>query len=339
MKSIVIGFDTSNYRTSSAAVTVEGEILMNSRLLLPVETGERGLRQSEAVFAHLKQMRKVVEPLRSAVKNGRVVAVCVSTKPRNSEESYMPVFQVGDAIGRSLAAAMDVPCFFSDHQWGHIRAAQHGTNLENKKDFLAFHLSGGTTDLLSVQGETLTELGKSLDLHAGQLVDRIGVEMGLPFPAGEEMEKLAVNGQCTGILGCSMTDDDLNCHFSGAETRAIRLLRNKSIRKEDLALEIYDLLARTVNRMLKAGMRETGLKDALIAGGIASSELFREMLLSRCCASSPAMNLFFGAPEYSGDNAVGIALIGADRFKKTKNISLREQESREYGGTNDSTDS
>ncbi len=316
MKTIVLGFDTSNYRTSAAAVTAEGEILLNSRKLLPVAEGERGLRQSEALFAHVKQLREVMEPLRDIAGDGTIAAAAASARPRGREDSYMPVFQAGETMARGLAAALDIPCYLTDHQTGHIRAAAWGTELDGREDFLALHLSGGTTELLEKRGETLRDIGGSLDLHAGQLVDRAGVAMGLPFPSGEELERLALQGLSEARLGCSMEQGDLYCHFSGAETRVQQWIREGSMRREDISREIYDLLGRTVARMLLAGQKKTGLREALIAGGVASSALFRRTLEERLSRSRSGLRIYFGNPELSGDNAVGVALTGADRLRQ-----------------------
>ncbi len=317
MKNIVLGFDTSNYRTSAAAVTTEGEILINSRKLLPVGKGQRGLRQSEALFAHVKQLREVILPLRENASRFRIAATAASSRPRNAEDSYMPVFQAGETMACGIASVLDVPCILTDHQSGHVRAAAWGTVLDGQDDFLALHLSGGTTELLEKRGEKLTRIGGSLDLHAGQLVDRAGVAMGLPFPSGEALEVMARQGKAEGRLGCSMESDNLFCHLSGAETRVQQWIRGGKLGREDIAREIYDLLVRTVSRLMDAGAKKTGLKDILIAGGVASSALFREMLSERRAKNRTEVRICFGQAELSGDNAVGVALIGADRLKKS----------------------
>ncbi len=310
-KPVVLGFDTSNYRTSVAAVTLDGEILVNHRELLPVPEGERGLRQSDAVFAHIRQLRNCEEELRDRLKNAQIAAVAASTKPRDGEASYMPVFQAGYTAGSLLAAALDVPFFETTHQHGHLAAAIHGTALEDSGRLLAVHLSGGTTDLLVLDGGKITQIGGSADLHAGQLVDRAGVEMGLPFPAGEELEKLAVRGQCESRIGCSMDNGGLICHLSGAETRVRQWIREGNLSREDIAREIYDVLARTLIRMLQAGNERTGISSALITGGVAASALLRQMLEDRRKKARNCPELVFAKPEMSGDNAVGVALIGA----------------------------
>ena len=313
-KPAVIGFDTSNYRTSVAAVTLDGEFPVNHRELLPVPEGERGLRQSDAVFAHIRQLRNAEKELREAAAGLRIVAVAASTRPGDGEASYMPVFQVGHTAGSLLAAALNVPFFETTHQRGHLAAAAFGTALEDRGEFLAVHLSGGTTDLLEVRGDTVIRLGGSADLHAGQLVDRTGVEMGLPFPSGEALEAIAVKGKSEGLLGCSLEDGDLTCHLSGAETKACRWIREGRLPPENIAREVYDLLARTLIRMLRAGAEKTGLREALITGGVASSALLRQMLKERRGKTRGCPGIVFGRPEMSGDNAAGVALIGRRRY-------------------------
>ena len=306
----VIGFDTSNYRTSAAVVTLDGEILADYRELLPVSVGERGLRQSEAVFTHVRQLRNCEELIRPRADEIRIAAVAASVKPRDGEDSYMPVFQVGHTVGSVLAAALNVPFYETTHQRGHLAAALHETALEGEEKMLALHLSGGTTDLLKVDGESITRLGGSADLHAGQLVDRAGVAMGLPFPSGEALEALAVRGKSEGRLGCSMEAGDLVCHLSGAETKVRQWIANGETTPEDIAREIYDLLARSVVRMLKAGAKATGFSKALVTGGVASSPLLRQLLEERRKKTAGCPDTVFGKPERSGDSAVGVALIG-----------------------------
>ncbi len=313
-RAAVVGFDTSNYRTSVAAVTLDGEILVNYRELLPVPKGERGLRQSDAVFAHIRQLRDCESLLRTALRGARIAAVAASTKPADGETSYMPVFQAGYTAGNLLAAFLDVPFYETTHQRGHLSAALHGTKLEDCEQLLAIHLSGGTTDLLVADTDSVTRIGGSADLHAGQLVDRAGVEMGMGFPSGEELEALAVRGKSEGRLGCSMEDNDLTCHLSGAETKVRQWIREGSLSREDIAREIYDLIARTLIRMLRAGKEKTGIGSALITGGVAASDLLRHIMAERYAKARGCPELVFGKPEMSGDNAVGVALIGARRI-------------------------
>ena len=307
---LALGLDTSCY-TTSVALCAADAFPRQERRLLPVPKGERGLRQSEAVFAHVRQMPEVLLPLLQALPEP-VSCVCASRSPRDGEDSYMPVFQVGVSHGQALAAALNVPFYTTTHQRGHIAAAKYGSGLE-KGMFLALHLSGGTTDVLLTDGEALTPVGTSCDLHAGQLVDRIGVALGLPFPAGPHLEKLARQGTCQSRVPVSM--DGLNCHLSGAEARLLQMIHTGE-GPEDIAAEVYGALCRTVLRLLSAAAEETGARDVLLAGGVMSSLLMREMLLERNEKRRLGLRLYFGRPEFSGDNAVGVALIGLERLRR-----------------------
>ena len=315
MRRVVIGFDTSCYTTSVAAVTVEGEVIASCRRLLPVKLGERGLRQSEGVWHHVRALPERLEELASHIRGCEIAAVCVSARPRDEADSYMPVFHAGDAQGRGLAAMLGVPCFFTTHQRGHIAAARVDSGVVDG-DLLAVHLSGGTTEILSLVGQELTLLGGTLDLHAGQVVDRTGVALGLPFPAGPHLEQLAVQGRSESRLTMTTRNGGLNCHLSGAETQVQRWIASGELPREDIAREVYDLLSRTVARMICAAAEKTGIRQVLIAGGVSSSALFRELVTDRICRRDRNLRVCFGKPEYSGDNAVGTALIGAQMLRE-----------------------
>ena len=309
---LALGLDTSCYTTSAALCSQEGAPIQ-ARRLLPVPVGERGLRQSEAVFAHVRQISDVLLPLLEKA-DAPIACVCASASPRDGEESYMPVFQVGVSHGKALAAALKVPFYTTTHQRGHVAAARYGTGLEAEK-FIALHLSGGTTDVLSVSGESISPLGTSEDLHAGQLVDRVGVALGLPFPCGPHLEALARKGICENRVPVSM--EGLNCHLSGAEAHLMRLIAAGES-PENVAAEVYGLLCRTVLRLLHAAAEKTGVREMLLAGGVASSLLLRDMLTERNARRRTGLRLYFGRPEFSGDNAVGTALIGLEKLQKEK---------------------
>ena len=321
MKPAFIGFDTSNYRTSVACVTLDGEILFNSRELLSVPQGSRGLRQEEAVFQHVRRLKKTAPALRD-LPGVRIAAVCASVRPRDPDDSYMPVFEVGAAAGSLVAATERVPFYETTHQRGHLEAAMLHTGIDREQPMIALHLSGGTTELLRVSGNDVELIGGSLDLHAGQLVDRTGVAMGLPFPAGPALEELAEKGQANGRLGVSMEQGDLFCHFSGAEAAVFRWISNQALPEENIAREVFDFLARTVARMIAAGAEAAGARQVLLAGGIASSALFRKLLSGRIRNSGSSLRLIYGDPELCGDNAAGVALIGRNCY--LREYSLKE---------------
>lgn len=309
----VLGIDTSCYTTSAALVSVEGEILASSRRLLTVQEGERGLMQSQALFQHVKNLPLMIENVLSEAGGTTVCAVSASVRPRPAEDSYMPVFRAGESQARAAAALLCVPFYPVSHQEGHIRAAVVDSGIAERRPFLALHLSGGTTEVLLCEEAGITRIGGSLDLHAGQLVDRVGVRMGLPFPSGPSLERLAVREKPQGRIGVAIKGT--NCNMAGAENKAVHWLEQGEMSREQIAAEIYDFLCRTFLRLIKAACEETGCGQALLAGGVASSALLREMLTGRARRQKIGCRLCFARPELSADNAVGVALLGAEALQ------------------------
>ena len=317
---VVLGMDTSCYTTSAALAAVSGRIVASSRRLLTVEAGERGLMQSQGLFQHVKNLPDMISDVMRKAPQTEIVAVSASTRPRPAQESYMPVFRAGESQARAAAALLCVPFYPVSHQEGHVRAAMVDSGIDPAQPFLALHLSGGTTEILLREAGNLTLLGGSLDLHAGQLVDRTGVRMNLPFPAGPSLEKLAMEGarqgKTQGLIGVSVRGVD--CCMAGAENKVARWLDEGEMSREQIAAEVFDFLSRTIERQIEAACERTGCHQALLAGGVASSLLLREMLTVRAKKRRLNCRLCFARPELSGDNAVGVALLGAEMFKNDK---------------------
>lgn len=309
-----LGLDTSCYTTSVAAVDQAGSIVAAQRRLLLVAPGERGLRQQEMVFQHLRNLPELIHNLMKELPaQARIAACAASLRPRPEEQSYMPAFSVGDGFGRALADAMRVPFFGTSHQQGHIAAALLGSGLESP-EFMALHLSGGTTELLRIAGEEIACIGGTQDISFGQLVDRTGVALGLPFPAGPNLEALARQALERGKAlpdrpGVSVRG--LSCSASGAEAELLR----GDMEPAGTALAVYSFLVRSTLRLLEAGRAATGMERALLFGGVASSLLFRDLLRERIIKRRSKMQIFFGRSELSGDNAVGVAHIALQKYK------------------------
>lgn len=316
----VLGVDTSCYTTSCALVTPDGKILASSRRLLTVEAGARGLMQSQGLFQHVKNLPQMVQNVMTDVPDAEICAVCASTRPRPAEDSYMPVFRAGESQARAAASLLRVPFYPASHQEGHVRAAMVDSGIDENQPFLALHLSGGTTEILLCDAGKLILLGGSLDLHAGQLVDRTGVRMNMPFPAGPSLEKLAMKGTAQGLIGVSIKG--VNCNMAGAENKINRFIDENNMPPEQIAAEVFDFLCRSISRMIAAASEQTGAKQALLAGGVASSTLLRSMLLNRAKKTRLNCRLCFAHPELSGDNAVGVALLGAQMFNQEQNTIL-----------------
>ncbi|MDR0928837.1 MAG: O-sialoglycoprotein endopeptidase [Oscillospiraceae bacterium] len=314
---LFLGLDTSCYTTSVALCRSDAAdgVFLQQRRLLTVPEGARGLSQSDMVFQHATRLPELIEALfdmqRAEWPDARLCGIAVSARPRPAADSYMPAFRVGEGYARSLAAAMNLPFVRTTHQQGHLRAARVGTDLRGNTPFLAVHLSGGTTEVLQADAETCILLGGTRDLHAGQLIDRIGVRLGLGFPAGAQLEALAARGQAQGRLKTSVSE--LSCHFSGAEAEALRWIEAGGLPPEDVAAEVFACVARTVSRLIVKAAAETGINEVLLGGGVASSYIIRAQIIERVAARRRAMRLHFARPDLAGDNAVGVALIGMEQ--------------------------
>ena len=300
-----IGIDTSNY-TTSAALVKDGRVEVNSKKLLPVRPGELGLRQSDAVFHHVQQIGDVLAPVLSAC--GPVRAVGVSTRPRAVEGSYMPCFTVGAAVARALAMSHRVPLHTFSHQQGHIAAALYSAGQLSllKEKFLVFHVSGGTTEaLIATPGEDGAPCARlaasSLDLKAGQAVDRVGGMLGLPFPAGPYLEELAV--QWTEKVRVRPSMKGADCSLSGVENRC-RAMLEAGHPKEEIARYCLEYIRASLEAMCAALLKETGPLPVVFSGGVMSNSILREALTQRFGA-------WFAQPAFSADNAAGVAVLTA----------------------------
>ena len=315
MTRLVLGIDTSCY-TTSVALAGDGRVVASWRKLLTVKEGERGLRQSEGLFQHVNALPGMVEGLMKEVGSVEIAAVCASSRPRDVDDSYMPVFLAGVSLGKSVASILGVPFFETCHQKGHVRAAMVDSGIE-KGEFIAMHLSGGTTETLFVdENLNISLLGGSDDLHAGQFVDRVGVKMGLSFPAGPHLEEMAVKGTSRSLFKLSHKDG--HCSFSGAEAEAMRLIEKGGMSNEDIAAEVYNYLARAITWLLMDAFEKTNAKQALLAGGVASSRLLRKLVRERCRKKGVNQKICWAKPELSGDNACGVALIGEEMLVSAK---------------------
>ena len=297
MRALSIGFDTSNYTTSCAVF--DGMMGENSGRLLDVPEGALGLRQSDALFSHVKRLPEVFEGLDL---DGRVVSVAASSQPREEPGSYMPCFLAGVCQAKVLAAALHVPYFEFSHQQGHIAAAAWSAGRYELLDapHLAWHLSGGTTELLYVtpkgSGVTCEIIGGTSDVSAGQVIDRAGQMLGIGFPSGRALDDAAVSCGKGGFY-CPKTEG-LSFSLSGVEHKAKSMIEKGAL-CEDAAYFVLMSVAKTVEAVTKRALSECGDIPVLFSGGVSSSRLLRGVLDFG----------IFAAGAYSVDNALGVAIL------------------------------
>lgn len=305
-----LGIDTSNYTTSVALINDDFSV-MQEKKLLPVKSGQKGLRQSDAVFHHTKQISELIENLFKD-KDIKPVSIGVSNKPTTAEGSYMPCFLVGETIAHSIGAIMNVPVFTTSHQVGHVLAGIVSSKKFSLLDtpFIAFHVSGGTTDCLlcTPNSNTLLDISMvatSLDLKGGQAVDRVGISLGLDFPCGKDLEKLALLSKKH--FKIKPTIKDGNCCLSGLENLCNKMLSNGEP-YEDISMYCLEYIYQTIKAMTSYALNKLGNMPILYVGGVMSNSIIRKKL-------SKDFNCNFAEPNLSCDNAVGVSLYALKKFK------------------------
>ena len=300
-----LGIDTSNYTTSAAAF--DGRDGVNRSRLLDVAPGQLGLRQSDALFSHVKRLPVLMEQLFSAVSPGEIQAVAVSTRPRAVEGSYMPCFLAGVAVAKSLAAALGVPCHEVSHQQGHVAAALWSAGRMDLMDkpHLAWHLSGGTTELLSITPEgknvRAEKIGGTSDISAGQIMDRTGKLLALPFPAGKALDQLS---QGVDVKPFRVKTQGLTFSLSGLENQVAAFYQRTNSPEETAAFAVSSVCD-VVLRTTREAQKQYPSLEVVFSGGVASN-----VTLRRVCGFG-----VFAAPQFSTDNAMGVAVL-AERLSQ-----------------------
>lgn len=303
-----LGIDTSNYTTSAAIYNSSLDCIIQKKKLLPVKSGQLGLRQSDAVFHHTKQLPEIIEKLFSEDISSDICCVSASARPRNEKGSYMPCFLCGEGFARSYSAISKIPLYTTSHQIGHILAALYSAGCLElvEKKFIAFHVSGGTTDCLLCEPDSadiikVKQISSSLDLKAGQAVDRVGLMLGLDFPCGRELEKLALNCEKP-LKKIKPVLKDGNCCLSGIENKCLEMIKN-GISAESTARFCLDFIADTISGMTENAFEKYGKLPLIYAGGVMSDMIIQNILSQR-------FEAFFAKPDFSCDNAAGTAIYG-----------------------------
>ena len=318
---MILGIDTSCYTTSIALISETGDLLADNRIMLRVESGTKGLQQSAAVFQHIQNLPQVLEGLQGQP----LQAIAVSFRPRPVEGSYLPVFKVGASFGEAAAKLLKIPLIPTSHQEGHIRAGLFNntgpdSSFDTSRPFLAWHLSGGTTELLMVRpfagderkkyaGYQIQKVGGSSDLQVGQFIDRVGVGLGLEFPAGPALEELALASGTEAMLPISHRD--LYLSFSGPAAAAERAI-SSGCPGPDLARQVFNCICKGILQVSLLAAQKYQVHSFLLVGGVASSRLIRDRFSLE--GRNYGIHFEFGHKELSGDNAAGVALIGYDHL-------------------------
>lgn len=316
----VLGIDTSAYTTSIAIVNKNtNEVVFNKRKILDVSLGEKGLRQQEAVFMHIKNIQEIFDEIECDLSCVKIVSV--SSRPRNMENSYMPVFVVGRNYAKVIAKTLNCEYIEYSHQENHIAASLIYDYKIVEKDIMAVHLSGGTTEFLYTQknlkGYGSKIVGGTKDITFGQLIDRIGVHMGFKFPCGIHMEEYlekksekckedSVDKFVIRKIKTPKIQNKSYINLSGMENFYKKLYDQNIYTKEEIILSIFEYTKESIVAVINELKKLYNFNFLIISGGVIANNYIRENIkkyMQDICI------LIFPLKEYSSDNAIGTAFL------------------------------
>ncbi len=301
MKNYSLGIDTSCYTTSIAIVDGSGEIVLDKRIPLKVKAGQRGLRQSEAFYQHVVNLPALFE--KASIYSNSIAIVSASSKPRNIKDSYMPVFNAGTAFAKTISSLLSLPLSFFSHQEGHIYSLLPESKINCGSAFYVVHLSGGTAEIMKVSsqnGRISTKIiGGSLDITAGQLIDRLGVRLGHGFPAGRALDKIASAEKAKDSYRTSVKNGYFN--FSGVENIYEKDI-SRGTNPDEIICKVFKCISQTLSKSFNN--LDIADKPILMTGGVSASHFLKKTLCDKFAS------IHFGPAELCTDNAVGIARMG-----------------------------
>ena len=311
---IILGIDTSCYTTSIAAISLDKRVILNEKIMLKVKENERGLRQSEAVFQHVNNLGELGEKINDIIKSYNIKGICVSSKPRPIDKSYMPVFTVGQNFAKLIKSMINTPLYETSHQENHIEASLFTNKLKNTKKFISVHMSGGTTEILLVNKKenhyNIEIVGGSKDISFGQLIDRIGVKLGYKFPAGKYIDENAINCREKIEQGLKTSVKEGYMNLSGLENQTIKLIDKRN--NQYISKLVLDSVVKNMYKSLLYISEKYKIDEIVFAGGVSASKYVSEKLSYELKRQN--IYAYFTNSQYATDNAIGCAIIGLNKF-------------------------
>jgi N6-L-threonylcarbamoyladenine synthase len=313
---LILSFESSCDETSAAVCEcdTDGLRIRSNIIASQVETHRLygGVVPEIASRAHCDAISGIT---REALDTAGVVLSDIDAIAVTNTPGLIGALLVGVSFAKSLAFANNIPLVPVNHIKGHT-AANYFNHPELKPPFLALVASGGHTSLIRVKDYTTYEtIGRTRDDAIGEAFDKVGRVMGLPYPGGAEMDRLASLGNPDAVKfpSAAVTGDNLDFSFSGLKTAVINYLHNceqkgVSYNREDIAASFTAAVVSSVIKKLDMACESTGLTDIVLAGGVAANSHLRAALTDFCKRHKygfymPPLNL-------CGDNAAMIAAQG-----------------------------
>ncbi|MCC3704188.1 tRNA (adenosine(37)-N6)-threonylcarbamoyltransferase complex transferase subunit TsaD [Rouxiella badensis] len=319
----VLGIETSCDETGIAIYDTENGLLANqlySQVKLHADYG--GVVPELASRDHV---RKTLPLIKEALKEANLSAADIDGVAYTAGPGLVGALLVGATIGRSLAFAWNVPAIPVHHMEGHLLAPMLEDNPP-EFPFVALLVSGGHTQLISVTGiGEYTLLGESIDDAAGEAFDKTAKLLGLDYPGGPLLSKMAQQGVAGRFtFPRPMTDrPGLDFSFSGLKTFAANTIRgneNDAQTHADIARAFEDAVVDTLAIKCKRALEQTGFKRLVMAGGVSANRTLRSKLAE--VMEKRGGEVFYARPEFCTDNGAMIAYAGMVRLKTSANTDL-----------------
>ncbi|MBS9432997.1 tRNA (adenosine(37)-N6)-threonylcarbamoyltransferase complex transferase subunit TsaD [Photorhabdus hainanensis] len=319
----VLGIETSCDETGIAIYDDKAGLLANqlySQIKLHADYG--GVVPELASRDHI---RKTVPLIQAALKEAGLTRKDIDAVAYTAGPGLVGALLVGATIGRSLAFAWDVPAIPVHHMEGHLLAPMLEDNSP-EFPFVALLVSGGHTQLISVTGIGKYELlGESIDDAAGEAFDKTAKLLGLDYPGGPILSRMAQKGEAGSfVFPRPMTDrPGLDFSFSGLKTFAANTIHSNSDDEQtraDIARAFEDAVVDTLAIKCKRALEQTGFKRLVMAGGVSANRTLRtkmEEVMAKLDGE-----VFYARPEFCTDNGAMIALAGMIRLKGEVSDSL-----------------
>lgn len=322
---IILGIETSCDETA-ASVVKDGRIIMSNIIASSAEIFEEygGVVPEIASRKHVEFILPVIDKAikLAGIQKNEIDAVAVTQGP-----GLVGALLIGITAAKALAAALDIPLIPVNHLKGHI-AANYLTHTDLEPPFVCLLVSGGHTNILDIKGyNDILNIGGTRDDAVGEAYDKVGRVMGLVYPGGPKIDKMALEGDSEAISfpRTKFKDNPFDFSFSGLKTAVINYIHSKELKNEEYSKEdIAASFQKAVTDVLVENVFETKSKKIVVAGGVAANRGLREALNKR--AEKEKVEVYFPIIQLCTDNAAMIAsaayYINEDDFDINADPSL-----------------
>ncbi len=307
---IALGIEGTAH-TLGIGIVTEEKVLANVFDTLTTEKG--GIHPKEAAEHHAKFLKPL---LKKALKEAKINMEDVDVVAFSQGPGLGPALRVVATAARALAIRYNKPIVGVNHCIAHVEI----TKMFGIKDPVGLYVSGGNTQVLALEGGRYRVFGETLDIGIGNAIDTFARELGLGFPGGPKIEKLAQKGERYIELPYAVKGMDLS--FSGILTEAVRKYKTGKYRVEDLAYSFQETAFAALVEVTERAVAHTGKEEVVLIGGVAANNRLREMIKIMC--EDRGVEFFVPPYDLCRDNGAMIAYTGLRMFKAGIKFNLEE---------------